>query len=335
MNNSGIRYFFIVSLYSIIIAVISFSGNNENVSIISEMLVPFGMLLSSFNTIFDKNELKKILIYYVFLSVFLGISSIFYYGQGFNITQTYFLVGKNQIGPLIGISAVISVMWFLDRKKLGINHVSSLWGLISFFLLLISLLVIRNRAGLIGIFAVFLLIAIFNCKFKLKKISIIKFYFSFVPLIILYSEGYFKEIIDFISKSFFLNYDVNNLNSLSSGRTEVYKLALGFSLEHPILGELGGGIYNYYTPHNYILNKWVNFGIVGSLPFVLLYVYFFVYSFKSVAIKNNMNESKLPIWLFIFSLVVSLFEYTYPFGPGVSQLMLWFLLGQYVRGNVE
>lgn len=35
-----------------------------------------------------------------------------------------------------------------------------------------------------------------------------------------------------------------------------------------------------------------------------------------------------------FSLFVSLFEYIYPFGPGVSQFMLWFLIAQENSNNL-
>jgi hypothetical protein len=34
-------------------------------------------------------------------------------------------------------------------------------------------------------------------------------------------------------------------------------------------------------------------------------------------------------------LITSLFEYSHPFGPGVTQIMVWFLLGQYLRHSGE
>ena len=125
----------------------------------------------------------------------------------------------------------------------------------------------------------------------------------------------------------------DTITDLSAGRTDVYKFALEFAIQHPILGELEGFRFIYGNPHNYILNKWVNYGILGSLPLVLFYLYLWFFAFKEIKSHVKNTNFTLPLWVLLFSLVVSLFEYTYPYGPGTSQLMVWFLLGQYFRNK--
>ena len=106
-----------------------------------------------------------------------------------------------------------------------------------------------------------------------------------------------------------------------------------FIKQYPVLGELETGKSISVTPHNYILNKWLNYGIIGSLPIVLFYLYLWFFTIKGIFISKKTLGFKLPVWVLLFSLIVSMFEYTYPYGPGASQIMVWFLLGQYYRFN--
>lgn len=65
-------------------------------------------------------------------------------------------------------------------------------------------------------------------------------------------------------------------------------------------------------------------------PFVLLYLYLRYFSLNEIKNKEK-NKFTLPIWVLLFSLIINTFVYTYPYGTGTSQIMLWFLLGQYIR----
>ena len=131
-------------------------------------------------------------------------------------------------------------------------------------------------------------------------------------------------------KSLTLNHDITDFNSMSAGRLDGYELALDYIVQHPVSGGLVGDVEFNYIPHNYILYNWLNYGIVGSIPLVGFYLYLFYFAFRGIYHKQ-INGFTLPMWVLLFSLIVSLAEYTYPYGPGVSQLMLWFLIGQYVK----
>lgn len=323
-------------MYSfILLFVISLNKITSVPTELLELLVPFGVLICSLNTTFNKRQISKLLIWYIVFSLLLGISLIFYYGEGFTITKIYFLIGKNQIGTMLGISTVILGLWILDKNQLESRLNIIIFKIIIFVLLTASILAIRNRSGLIGIFITLFLAILKVKKFKLTVKNFIFIQIVLFIIVIGYSIGGFNSLIEIIFKSLFYNFDVTDLNSLSAGRWNVYKKSLDFVTQYPILGEMGGGVFLYGIPHNYILNKWVNFGFVGSLPLVLFYLYIWVFVFNNLLFKNEKIKLHLIIWVLFFSLIVSLFEYTYPYGPGVSQLMVWFMLGQYLKNNLD
>lgn len=327
-----VRYWIYIITYSLaffIAITISGSGSIN----IFELIIPFGILICSLNTEFSKRELSRFLIWYVLLSTLLGISSIFYYGKGFVITESYFLLGKNQIGPLIGISVIITFLWIFERLQFDLLHNSMILKIILLGLLMSSIIVIRNRSGLLGILIVFLVYIISKHKIKITKKKILIFYGISIVLLVIYLMGGIQKILYIIYKTFFLNYDSNDLNSISAGRIDGYVDAIRYISKYPLLGELGTNqLFNFSSyPHNYILYKLVKYGIIGSLPMILFYLYLWIFCFKHLT--NRETKFFIPVWVLLFSLLVSMVEYTYPYGPGVSQLMLWILIGQYFRNN--
>ncbi|MCM3617921.1 O-antigen ligase family protein [Sutcliffiella horikoshii] len=299
-----------------------------------ELLIPFGLLVCSINTDFNRKQLSGFLIWYIVLALVMGLSSIFYYGEGFTIKELYSVPSKNQIGPILGISTVIIGIWILNKNQLEFKFNSLFFKLSLFFLLLSTILVIRNRASLIAIIITLLFYLIREYKFKLTVGRVLLGPFLVIATILLFYYGTFNGLLDVFWKSITLNYDVNNLNSLSAGRTEVYALSIQFIMQNPFLGELTSiQPFQYTTPHNYILNKWVQYGIVGSLPYIIFYCFLWVYSIRGILIVKSLFS--LAHWVLFFSLIVSIFEYTYPYGPGVSQLLVWFLLGQYLKETLK
>ncbi|MDF2520159.1 MAG: hypothetical protein K0R84_787 [Clostridia bacterium] len=325
-----IRYFILTISYTFILGIFINIYGGEGTALF-ELIVPFGILICSLNTNFDEKQLNIILSWYIIISAILGVSSIFYYGEGFTITRNYFLVGKNQVGPLLGISTVIIGIWILDKKQFNTRHNYILLKIGIFILLIFSVLIIRNRSGLVGVVVILTLILLNKYRYKINIKNLLITQVIITIIFILFLLGLFNELIEMFLQSLFYNYDINDLNSISAGRIDGYKFALEYIKQYPILGELGNELYIYATPHNYILNKWVKYGIIGSLPNVMFYLYLWFYTFKRIFRSMGKVEFTLPIMVLLFSLIVSIFEYTYPYGPGVSQLMLWFLLGQYLK----
>lgn len=70
----------------------------------------------------------------------------------------------------------------------------------------------------------------------------------------------------------------SDLGSTSSGRTEIWRNALGTMFESPLTLLTGFGWRAYwsmpfrYSPHNYYLNLWFNLGVIGLASSILLFV---------------------------------------------------------------
>lgn len=325
-----VKYMVYVTIYVTIISIIpiidsksiSFEGTIE-------LLVPLGILLCSKNTKYSSNKLSNIIKGYVFLASLLGIYSIIYYDLGFIITQNYVVKSKNQIGPVIGISAIITMYNVVLNKKNSINNIRyKIFNNTLFVMLFLSLIIFRNRSSILGVIivGVFMLIKSNKMEITYKKFLILNIIGIF--LLIIYASGILKELTNFLWNSLTLNYNINDLNSLSAGRTDGYLEALKISIKNPLFGQLSNNISLEHQVHNYILNKWIKYGIFGSLPIIAFYIYLWKISLKGVFLNNKSN---VVFYILLFSLIVSILEYTYPFGPGVSQIMLWFLLGQYLN----
>lgn len=329
-----IRYFLYTIITSSLLYFIFISfGYSVN---LTELLIPFGIIIASISSLFSRQGLKKFIFIYIFLSAILSVSNVLFYVGGFEIIQTYQVPLKNQLGPIIGVSLVILSDWIINyNNRFYKNSKYLIIMFISLFVIqFLSLLVIRNRASILGLILIICLMLIFNNTYRLTYKKII-YYASFLILFIIFLiSGTFNDGFAYVWSALTMNYDVTDIDSVSAGRTDVYWESLNYILEQPFIGELShqsSGITA--TPHNYLINKVLAYGILGSLPLILFYVYLWVFTVKGL-FKNKKN---IPVvfWALLFSLIVSQFEYTYPFGPGVSQVMMWFLLGQYLRGNIK
>lgn len=328
---SIVKMFLLAISYSMLLIILIIISNGYGTLNIFELLIPFGVFITSFNFKIGKKFLEYFLIKYIILVSILGLSLVFVYGDGFTITKIYFLNTKNQIGPMIGTSSIIILYWIFRKKSMN-THIPIIFKILILISLLLSLLLIRNRASLLAIGLVLLLLLLFQKK-TINYKNILGFYIMLIFFLILIYLGYFEIIVEYIEKSLFLNYDLNNLNSISAGRTNVYFDSLNFIANNFFYGEIITGEYISAIPHNYLLNKWVNYGFVLSLPFTLLYIYLWYIAIRGIFFDNQ-TKFKLAVWVLLFSLIISMFEYTYPYGPGVSQMVLWMLLGQYFNNFI-
>lgn len=200
-----------------------------------------------------------------------------------------------------------------------------------------SMLALRNRAGLLAmiIISCTLVFRKFLSRLTLKVAIWINFFI--VILTITLSLGLIDNLIGMVWDAFTLNYNVFDLNSLSAGRWRVYEESIAFIIDNPLFGEITSSTRLNGTAHNYVLNKLVKLGFVGSFPLLVFYLYLWFFVFKGLSSRTDVvsRGSKLGLLVLLFSLITSLFEYSHPFGPGVTQIMVWFLLGQYLRHSGE
>jgi len=84
------------------------------------------------------------------------------------------------------------------------------------------------------------------------------------------------------------------------------------------------------TPHNYLVNKMVRYGIFGSISFIIIYILFGIFCLKHIIFRKPAIEN-LGVFLFIIPFIISFFEYTYPFGPGTANFMVFLMFSTAVK----
>jgi O-antigen ligase len=169
-------------------------------------------------------------------------------------------VPKNQIAPVFGTAFVAAIYFiFNNAQKKG----SQMIYYITAFLLFASLLVIRGRSVILSVFVSIIVFVFFYLKQRKYKYVLI-----FSAIIIASLAG------NFIYDALFLNYDITDIESISTGRMSRNYEGFDFFISNPLMGQLSGIKYPGFTIHNYILYNLVNYGLfVGGLIFLLYFKY--------------------------------------------------------------
>lgn len=314
-------YMGLLFLYTLMIGVVNLFSKNGMFSIF-EIAIPFGIMIISNNYFFKENEKNTFIKYFIFIATILAVSIVLFYNNGFSISEIYNIPSKNQVGPIIATALLLSICMLFRKSMIDILL------FLCTILLFVSLLVIRNRSGIVGVMIVFAFFVVKNTK-KLKKSTIVFSSIVLLGLVFLILSPIGGNIFEYVYASLFSNYNVHDIDSISAGRINTYKEGLDYIRENIFFGSITSvqPYANTILPHNYVINKLVQLGYIGASPFILFYLYLWFFFFKY---SHNKNYSP---WILGLGLIVSLFEYTYPFGPGVSQFMLWFLLGQEFSQN--
>lgn len=285
-----------------------------------EFLMVFVFIVISLNMRLTQVQYIKILNLFIWSTLFVGLTCIYTYALGFVINDLYMPVPKNQIAPLLTVGCFIAFI-------LGNNAVVHwkqfyYWGIA--FLLFLCICVFRARANIVAIVIGLVIYIVF---YKRKISTLFIGCLLGIILLILTPLG------EFVYNAFFFNYDVSDLNSVSAGRTDTYMASLDFISNNFFFGEsYGGGIRNQVgLVHNYVLYILEKYGLWGSF----LLIWFYIRLLFEIG-RNNMLGFKQEFFnignfVFIVPLVVSLFEYTYPYAPGSAVFMAYFCLGQSYR----
>jgi len=331
----------IIATFSILLSLHLVNGGAEGTIgyfEIVELLVPFGILVTSLYIPFNKRQLIFFVFFYSLFVSILGISLVLYYGGTWAISSQYLLKGKNLVGPILAVSTLtMSLILIKERKVLPLFV--RIIGFISIGSLFASLVVLRNRSGLLALLAVISLL-LFKTLFTRKRIeTILVIFLAIIGIYVLAISGNLVGIIQPalqpVLDAFTLNYQIGDLESLSAGRWSVYMDSITHLANNPFFGDVFSLDRFSRIPHNYVLHKWVKYGIVGSLPMALFYLYLWLFAIKKTLWTSNRESSFISMvpYIFLIPLITSMLEYTHPYGPGVSQIMVWFLLGQYLRNG--
>lgn len=314
--------FYIVCLEALVFHLL---GLDFPLTEVRELFVPFGILLCSFWLI-EKKFVNFLIPAYIILALAMGAANGLYY-SGIQIAEQYLVPGKNQLGPILSLCGFVCLYFILKNQSRNQPYI---WTKLFAFILFIgftgALMIIRNRAGLL---ALFVSISLLLTRFLIRKLTLKKVIFIYcllfsLPLCVLY--GFFDLPFQLIKNTFTANYEITDLSSISAGRIPTYIKAIQHFSKSPIWGDLTLQDWKLGNPHNYVLIKLMEFGLLGSFHLLFLYFYLWFFMFSGIRKTNS-----LACWLLFMSLITSLLEYTHPYGPGTSQILVWFFLGQYLR----
>lgn len=328
-NPFSTSYFVLIYLTALFSLLISLYTSRLDLGILAQFAMPYFMLFIGFKSNMNVTKLSKLVLGYMIFVTFFGLFMIFVHGNGFHISEIYLISSKNQIGPIIASVALMSfISLFISKEKLNLNKFLLI---VLFVINLADLIVLRNRSGLVAL-AVCLLV-FFMSKIKLKKRysrNTLLIPLIITGLAILITSNVLNPIFDIIYNSFTLNYNTSDLNSLSANRTDVYMSVLQFLKVSPFFGEVQLQSNISETPHNFLLNLWLNYGILGMLPVTIFYISIWLFVLYKTFIGR---KTDISLYLLLFMLVISMFEYTYPFGPLSTVSFSWILLGNYLNNE--
>lgn len=257
---------------------------------------------------------------------------------GFEVAAMYSVVAKNQVGPMMAAAALVCVHGILGfSRPARAGWLLYLLTVPSLAALVLCLLITQNRTGMVAFVVV---LSFYVVRFLREKRSRSKMP-ELVALasigLLLWVLGELERFGHLVWSAFTGKRDVTDLNSIASGRPEGYAAAFSALLDSPLLGQLSSSVILPQTAHNYALNVLVSLGVLGSLP--LLWLYFWLWRFGLRGLMPPVREDSasdgqyrsvrlLAAALLVFSLIVSLFEYAAPYGPGTAMALTWFMLGQ-------
>ncbi len=290
--------------------------------------IPFLALLIGYNIKISSDNYLTFFILYCSVVVILAVSSIIYYVGSFTILDQYKVDHKNSLGAILANSVGILFSMIATKSLNGQRKII----LIIYSLIICScIIVMRSRASFLGLLSCIMIIIWLNVKGKGYWL----FFFSGIFFIVFFLASYgFIGMPPFIEDFFVGAYDVNDLNNLSSGRWDRNVAAVKFISNFPLFGNLSA---SQHIPqiHNYVLIKAYQYGLLGSLPLLFLYFYLI-----GVVIKNVINIKKFGpehygFLILIIPLIISLFEYSFPYGPGSVQVIVFFMFGYSLKQSKQ
>lgn len=305
------QFFLLLFIQLIILLFLSIFHSDIKFSLMRDVSISLIILLISYSMPLKEKERNNLNLAFLVSITISALTIIQHYASGFVINELYFPIPKNQLAPVFGSGAIVGFYNFfkIKNKKKYIYLVCSI-------LLFMSILVIRGRSVIMSVIVCLLILMFFYIK-SLK----IKLYFLFASVILI------ALLWPLIYNSLFLNYDINDIDSISTGRSATYNEAFSLILNYPFFGEFEYIKYNEYTTHNYILNLLVKFGIILCIPLLLIYFKIIIKVISGI-LQNSFKEIESGLLLMLMLFFVSMFEYSYPFSPVSATIFPFFMFGQ-------
>lgn len=272
--------------------------------------------------LFDLPDSRKEL-FFLLLCVLAGVIAVYsvYVGmQGFIINENSGTIelAKNQIGAAFDVFAIIAFVCAMDKDTKLIFR--TIYGVSSVFNIYPALY-FGCRTALLCYFLC-VIVLVFQ-EFRLKGVFAISVIIAFL------SEFGGDTIQEMIYNSIVGTRDATDMDDLTSGRLSSAMTSFNYFLSHPLGGFFGSGDGFYQMPpnaHIYILYRLTKWGIIGAIPYLLLY-----FSVFKIAFHGYKEKNFLIVGVFLLTFVESFAEYAPPFGPGSCFVPAFVFLGAYMR----
>lgn len=266
----------------------------------------------------NENKANTVMLLYSGLTLFVGLMQINTNIGGFQILDQYQTDNKNALGVMLSTGGTVFLMMGMKRG----GGIRSVIMLLLFSFSIVILLTIRARTATLALIiaALYVLYERFRGKYFL-------FYFflgiAIVVVVYLLMPSVAKE---YIYNSFFQHRE----DDFTSGRMERNIIALDFLSEHFFLGDLNQD-YHIARIHNYLLNRAFEFGFFFVLPIVFLYFYLLLNTVLKTIRSNCQDIQSIGYFLLLIPFIISMAEYSFPYGPGTATVFNFIMFGQALR----
>lgn len=323
-RNHVVRTFII---FSIIIGVLGYLLTQMDVTKAygkagRDILMAFVFLAIGYNSRLKERQLLFLIIIYSISVAYVTYNQLMQHAGGFVIRGSYLDYGKNTLGVMCAMSCISLLFLFY----LVSNKYLKLLMLALYVFILVLCISIRARADFLVIFLMTIFVAyriLKRRRLTMQSFSWLVFGGLFVLGVMLIFPQIFINMYDYVMDSFTRNHD----DDITAGREYGWHLGIRVIEESPIFGNLSlQRKYETLSIHNYFLRQLSSFGIIGSFPILFLYFYLLILAIKK-AIKAPVTIGSIGFITLPITMIISLEEPTFPFGPGTGVILSFLLLG--------
>ena len=321
------RHYFLLLILVFVMSILvdAFFNNRMYLGAARDVALCFIALVIGWRLNMGRKDIERLLLFFSLVVLFSGLMQVLTNIGGFVIRSQYLADAKNSLGALLG-TVIISMMIVWRSSKVPFVR------LVAFFFLILGLVLvitIRARGALLSTVIVGLMV--FFGLIRKTNVAILLVALFFIALISLplMSDAVYNYVYDSL-------FSGTQSVDFTSGRLSTYQSAIEYLSEgeNLFLGDVDQSFNLGSWIHNYFLLQVFRYGIVFSLPLLVLYLYVFYLSAKeSMRIRSLINESGFPLVLVLF--FISLLEPTFPYSPGTATLFNFVLMGVALRNQSE
>ena len=316
-----IRFSWVAWILIVLFYLLTYSlfGTRKMMSDVRSIAICLVAIMVGWQLYLDKKRFQTLLLVFSGLILFVGMMQVFMNVGGFAILDRYTVDNKNALGVMLATGFTIFLHLGLNRKE-RVGQKVFLFGLA--LLTFVVLLTIRARLGALTVMMLF--VYLMYERFKSKNFVLyllLGVLLATIILLILPSSA-----TDYFYNSFFQNRE----EDITSGRIERNIAALHFLSQHPFLGNLNQNESIGWV-HNYLLNKAFEYGVVFSIPLMLLYFFLLFIIIKRCRRVDSQNTMSMGFFLLLIPFIISMGEPTVPFGPGTATVFNFIVFGLSLR----